>query len=254
MEITMKRHGFTLIELLVVIAIIAILAAILFPVFAKVREKARQISCASNQKQLGLAFLQYAQDNDEAVPADPDNWGTPMGIGWGQAIYPYAKSTAIYRCPDDSTPTPNISYSYNAGLPNGSAKGHIAQFRSPAKTVLLYEVSGMTCDVTQPTPCSPIGVITVNYQTPDWVASTGKSQTGWVGGRIGDPALWPQLGRHTDGSNYIMADGHVKWFRGNQVSSGWENDLSVSFNQDAAWSPQAAGADNPNYAATMNDL
>jgi prepilin-type N-terminal cleavage/methylation domain-containing protein len=66
----MKRNGFTLIELLVVIAIIAILAAILFPVFAKVREKARQASCASNEKQLGLAFVQYIQDYDESMPCD----------------------------------------------------------------------------------------------------------------------------------------------------------------------------------------
>jgi prepilin-type N-terminal cleavage/methylation domain-containing protein len=69
-----RKVGFTLIELLVVIAIIAILAAILFPVFAKAREKARQISCASNEKQLGLAFLQYEQDNDEMEPGIPNNY------------------------------------------------------------------------------------------------------------------------------------------------------------------------------------
>ena len=76
-----RRRGFTLIELLVVIAIIAILAAILFPVFAKAREKARQASCQSNEKQLGLAFLQYVQDNDEKFPA---NFRRPMGLA-GQA-------------------------------------------------------------------------------------------------------------------------------------------------------------------------
>src|SRR5665213_1415454 len=102
------RKGFTLIELLVVIAIIAILAAILFPVFAKVREKARQTTCASNEKQLGLGVLQYVQDYDERYPG---NWGgnnndnSGGGWGWGNAIMPYVKSTAIFTCPDYN---PNI--------------------------------------------------------------------------------------------------------------------------------------------------
>ena len=92
--------GFTLIELLVVIAIIAILAAILFPVFAKAREKARQISCASNLKQLGLASLQYAQDNDETLAiAGWGGGGTPTFWHW--AIYPYVKSFNVYKCSDD---------------------------------------------------------------------------------------------------------------------------------------------------------
>lgn len=88
----MKRQiGFTLIELLVVIAIIAILAAILFPVFAKVREKARQISCVSNMKQLGLATLMYVQDNDETYPCG--EWqaagaGGNIGEGWAGQIWP----------------------------------------------------------------------------------------------------------------------------------------------------------------------
>ena len=76
-----KRAGFTLIELLVVIAIIAILAAILFPVFAKAREKARQIACASNMKQIGLGIIQYTQDNDETFPS-----GVWSGSGWAGAI------------------------------------------------------------------------------------------------------------------------------------------------------------------------
>ena len=79
------RSGFTLIELLVVIAIIAILAAILFPVFAKAREKARQISCLSNEKQLGLGFLQYAQDNDELLPSYQGNGSTRLA-GRGPSI------------------------------------------------------------------------------------------------------------------------------------------------------------------------
>src|SRR3982750_4482024 len=98
-ESMQSRKGFTLIELLVVIAIIAILAAILFPVFAKAREKARQISCASNERQLGLGFMQYTQDYDECLPTT--HWGTP--VGWAGQLYPYIKSAGLFKCPDDPT-------------------------------------------------------------------------------------------------------------------------------------------------------
>src|ERR1700712_4301073 len=91
-----RQRGFTLIELLVVIAIIAILAAILFPVFAKAREKARQTACISNMKQMGLGFMMYVQDNDEAFPSS-----AYYGYGWGGKIYPYVKSKPVYTCPDD---------------------------------------------------------------------------------------------------------------------------------------------------------
>src|SRR5450631_2495789 len=97
------KKGFTLIELLVVIAIIAILAAILFPVFAKVREKARQTACLSNEKQLGLGFAQYVQDYDENFPPSTNSqYGSPLGLGygWGNRINPYVKSTGVFNCPD----------------------------------------------------------------------------------------------------------------------------------------------------------
>jgi prepilin-type N-terminal cleavage/methylation domain-containing protein/prepilin-type processing-associated H-X9-DG protein len=98
-------NGFTLIELLVVIAIIAILAAILFPVFAKVREKARQISCTSNLKQLGLAVLQYNQDYDDTFPIGLGKFDyvPPAGSGhdWAEGVQPYVKSLGVYFCPDD---------------------------------------------------------------------------------------------------------------------------------------------------------
>jgi len=130
----MKRKAFTLIELLVVIAIIAILAAILFPVFAQAREKARQITCASNLKQIGLGILQYVEDYDEVFPQGASNsWNSP----WPGTVQPYIKSINVFRCPDDSSPLvnqanpgwmgDNISYAcngligwHNDGPPNWS--------------------------------------------------------------------------------------------------------------------------------------
>src|SRR5471032_1752630 len=110
-EVT-RRKGFTLIELLVVIAIIAILAAILFPVFARARENARRASCQSNLKQIGLGMLQYAQDYDERIPfgvfAGYGN-SLPDGIGWAGPLYPYLKSAQIFVCPSDSTQPANTA-------------------------------------------------------------------------------------------------------------------------------------------------
>jgi prepilin-type N-terminal cleavage/methylation domain-containing protein len=101
-----RRSGFTLIELLVVIAIIAILAAILFPVFAQARDKARQTSCLSNLKQLGLGFAQYVQDYDEMFPVNlpyiaPINGGNQPGMTWDLQIMPYVKNDQIFWCPSD---------------------------------------------------------------------------------------------------------------------------------------------------------
>lgn len=117
-----RKKGFTLIELLVVIAIIAILAAILFPVFARARENARRASCQSNLKQIGLAMMQYTQDYDEYLPRyqagrwDPsagnwvadgqpiwsDDWYASSGPYWWQSIYPYTKNAQIYICPSNT--------------------------------------------------------------------------------------------------------------------------------------------------------
>src|SRR5579871_2531261 len=103
-----RKRAFTLIELLVVIAIIAILAAILFPVFAQAREKARATSCLSNMKQVSLALLMYVQDYDENFPTGSrfnptTNNVYAIGLGWAGASLPYIKNTQILKCPDDST-------------------------------------------------------------------------------------------------------------------------------------------------------
>ena len=106
-----RSAGFTLIELLVVIAIIAILAAILFPVFARARDKARQASCMSNLKQIGLALMQYAQDYDESHPGvwfgpvSKQPWSQPSDATtfykWMDAVYPYVKNEQVFHCPSD---------------------------------------------------------------------------------------------------------------------------------------------------------
>ena len=142
-----KSSGFTLIELLVVIAIIAILAAILFPVFQKVRENARRTACLSNQKQIGLGVLQYNQDFDEKYIAGIEKYG--RGSGWAGQLYPYVKSTGVFRCPDDSTNLPgtNVSYALNAQFSPFDINGQgphpisLAQVSSPAKSVLIFEIT-----------------------------------------------------------------------------------------------------------------
>lgn len=162
--------AFTLIELLVVIAIIAILAAILFPVFAAAREKARQTTCASNLKQLGLGILQYTEDYDEYPPNGigyaastgagcnvlgyGNTWNlNRAGIGWGAQVYPYVKSTGVFSCPDDLNQpgqgVAGISYAYNQDLYDKcvtDSAGDIAslfypigKWVAPSMTVLLVE-------------------------------------------------------------------------------------------------------------------
>src|SRR6266571_1849729 len=98
-----RKSAFTLIELLVVIAIIAILAAILFPVFARAREKARQTTCMSNLKQIGLALMQYAQDYDEHWPS-ADWWG------YKKVIMPYTKADLVFKCPSEGSYGCFLSY------------------------------------------------------------------------------------------------------------------------------------------------
>jgi prepilin-type N-terminal cleavage/methylation domain-containing protein/prepilin-type processing-associated H-X9-DG protein len=115
----LRRRGFTLIELLVVIAIIAILAAILFPVFARARDKARQTACISNCKQIGTAVMMYAQDYDERYPGRWVGWNLPPKtprqayISWRELIQPYVKSVDVFRCPSNSINTTSSAADIN---------------------------------------------------------------------------------------------------------------------------------------------
>jgi len=121
------RKGFTLIELLVVIAIIAILAAILFPVFARARENARRSSCQSNEKQIALGFKQYIQDNNERYPA---------ASGWETAIFDYTKSNAILKCPS-AAGTGSFDYSYNSLMDSKNEN----RIDNTASTILVAEAT-----------------------------------------------------------------------------------------------------------------
>lgn len=223
--------GFTLIELLVVVAIISILAAILFPVFAAAREKARQSACASNERQLGLAILQYTQDFDETLPCGHANAYGVLGFGWAGQIYPYVKSAGAYECPDDKTKavagppaqTP-ISYAYNANIsgelmsiankrnPSFHPTLVLGQAKSSSVTVLLFEWQGTTADLTSQPPetSSAFG-----YGDED----VAKLVDGVLGGQ-GLPLYGEKAPRHNPGTNFLALDGHVKWLTPARVSSG----------------------------------
>jgi prepilin-type N-terminal cleavage/methylation domain-containing protein/prepilin-type processing-associated H-X9-DG protein len=196
------RRGFTLIELLVVIAIIAILAAILFPVFAKARGKARQSSCLSNLKQIGVAFLSYAQDYDECLPAmyhymPADITTNPLY--WAQdVIAPYVKSDQLFICPDGQYKYANLR---PPGLPNPMIGSYtmstwlnyyaMAQIVRPASVIMYFECTnpdfwGMCkTDIDQPTP----------------------------------PAMDLRIAKvHNGGFNSNFVDGHAKWIKQSMTS------------------------------------
>jgi prepilin-type N-terminal cleavage/methylation domain-containing protein/prepilin-type processing-associated H-X9-DG protein len=225
------KAGFTLIELLVVIAIIAILASILFPVFARARENARRSSCQSNLKQIGLGLLQYSQDYDEKGPRtwfgiDRDASGAGGRYKWMDAIYPYVKSEQLFTCPSDSLgvlPTANKAYKFHDGNP---ANGSGYDYGSYGANNAYYDIGP-----TQTPPFSrAISIASIEAPaTTVWVAETGPTATqgyapfefGW-GTRAdaptvttvnGIPTLERIKARHLETSNVLYCDGHVKSLR-----------------------------------------
>lgn len=249
-----NRRGFTLIELLVVIAIIAILAAILMPVFAQAREKARSASCQSNLKQLAMASLQYVQDYDEQFPLrapvlgaefagitqPPDalppcsaNPTAPVcgvfGSFWSSAIQPYVKNWQVNSCPS-SVPTdffggasgaanPKVSYSYffNGLLGAYSQSGIIA----PSACILWWEGGGdratRTFVFNHPVVTNATAANFPNRYVPPGGGQCGTTATLGIGL---NGILWKVV-HHNGGLNYAYADGHVKWQKSGSVNSVW---------------------------------
>jgi len=208
-----KAVAFTLIELLVVIAIIAILAAILFPVFAQAREKARQISCLSNEKQIGLGLLQYNQDYDENMPLPGfTHSGAPGGscgagpwtdcYSWRTSILPYVKSTGVFKCPDfQISPQVNTS-DYNGSQWQNSTDNkvnHIPLSYAGSLTWANFSYQGIA-QVTR--PASIIMVVESRFMYPDMATWTIGSDGGYW-----DNAQIIHGGKK---SNYIFYDGHAK--------------------------------------------
>ncbi|MES2464353.1 MAG: DUF1559 domain-containing protein [Armatimonadota bacterium] len=245
--------GFTLIELLVVIAIIAILAAILFPVFAQAREKARQTSCLSNSKQIGTSIIMYVQDYDETMPLALTyaNWGA-----WGDRLQPYQKNWDMMFCPSGGERLPaswdlgpgyrfggnwqywtqygiNASYMNRAEgdctniQQNGNGFGPptgMAEIKSPAATVLLAESgNARSAEYDNIGACIVYGP--AGYTAPDvctygdW-GKNGADNWFGIGGTSGQGDYGNVRFRHNNGANVTFADGHSKWMQPGQLAAG----------------------------------
>jgi prepilin-type N-terminal cleavage/methylation domain-containing protein/prepilin-type processing-associated H-X9-DG protein len=225
------QRGFTLIELLVVIAIIAILAAILFPVFAQARAAARKASCISNLKQLALAQTMYLQDYDERFckwvngGTPPDSWAQPNGAGWWMnEIYPYIKNYGLYACPQDTRADDQANGWGYAVLPNtnpvqyyrssygmsewintaGNSFNRLASIQFPAQTFLMSDAIGpLTNDWDNcGNPTIPYGFARTWYSNYDAWGPWGQEE---------NYEKFKQYSRHGDGNVIAYVDGHSKY-------------------------------------------
>jgi prepilin-type N-terminal cleavage/methylation domain-containing protein/prepilin-type processing-associated H-X9-DG protein len=210
-------RGFTLIELLVTISIIAILASILFPVFARARENARRSSCASNLKQLALGAMMYAQDNDGKMmgyygPGGDANWNRLL------PIQPYLHNIQIYRCPSappykgtvdpDNPSAYYATYGFSADYLGGTRKAPVAGGTATTQTMALdaLPLPSQTCLLGETRYTYSTST---NYENNGYGGSVFKGNTTNAGGE----AYFLLYNRHFDGSNYAFVDGHVKWIK-----------------------------------------
>jgi prepilin-type N-terminal cleavage/methylation domain-containing protein/prepilin-type processing-associated H-X9-DG protein len=209
------RQGFTLIELLVVVAIIAILAGIMFPVFAQARDKARQVSCLSNCRQIGLSVQMYGQDWDEGLPLTSHSG---VDAGWLTTLQAYSKSRLLNRCPSDAsanlfaTAGRFSSYAINAYFTPSGGYQTLAAISSPSNVVYLGEYKdGKTGDHMHPML---------------WQSANS--------GTVIDPRSELEVTRHGGGAVYVFLDGHAKWHRFEQLWNPEANPPVNAFNPGAA--------------------
>ena len=204
------KAGFTLIEMMIVLVVIAVLAAILLPVFLRVREKARCTTCQSNLKQIAVAMQQYVQESDGHYPV-MEHVQDGKTIYWNDAITPYVKDGAIFRCPtrQQANPeNPETDYGYNwMGLNTG-------QWDSNSEKNLFGNTQFAGVHESSIVPSS--SVVALNYEggpsSVDGGPDTDVVETSW-GQRLWLPAL------HSGGANVSYIDGHVKW-RSKQEQTG----------------------------------
>jgi prepilin-type processing-associated H-X9-DG protein/prepilin-type N-terminal cleavage/methylation domain-containing protein len=212
----MKRRAFTLIELLVVIGLICLMAAILFPVRHPVRLNARKSACLNNLKQLGLAMKQYQQDFDEKYPLVS---AEPL-TGWGEALLPYLKDQKKFQCLTDASiesDTPMQAgyndYFYNANFLVRDKKGNLSgasenSLGHAVQTILLGEGGDENGNK---------GYNATYNQCGDGTALTSNNKP--CARSRPSHAILPNAQIHLGGANFAFADGHVKWFRGDSISS-----------------------------------
>lgn len=218
MQKRFRTNGFTLIELLVVIAIIAILAAILFPVFAKAREAARKTSCLSNLNQIGKGSMMYIQDYDETYHSIWNGNATNLGqdANWALAIYPYIKNRQVYRCPSDAVRTSAVSYNAN----NWLHRRAMAAVQAPADVVVAMD--GYTGENGDRNP----------------------NNTATANGLNADYTIWNEapratrrdkgLPRHSETANLLFADGHTKTSKPLKTWTGTADNAMVIASLEAA--------------------
>ena len=236
-----RKKGFTLIELLVVIAIIAILAAILFPVFAKAREKARQTACTSNLKQLAMGIRMYAQDYDEKFPYSPpdvfwwacspsEGWDNPGWVSsWASEIRPYVKNYGVYKCPS----TPTVS-----SMPPDPEKYHPIAYWANGKVFSSFDPStgwGTVADANMQRPADTV-VIHDKGMIDGGASGIANTRPVYYGGQwIGNIDQYPQLAIHNEGLNLAFVDGHVKWMKYAALVSDFK--AKTAAGQPTMWDP-----------------